>query len=135
MIQEFVDRWLNNKGKAEKILKESHPENYKSLVKLVIEIITSEEDDGDFNPDPERIHQIDDGHYQGTLLFVIPEKGYQPSDYWYAKVFYGSCSACDTLESIREYDDKKPNEKQVKGYMTLCLHIVEFLKKMGEATI
>ena len=40
-------------------------------------------------PGLERIHRIDDGDYQGTLVFVIGGKGYQLSTYWYVKVSYG----------------------------------------------
>ena len=33
---------------------------------------------------------------------MIPEEGYQPSDYWYVRVSYGSCCGCDTLQSITD---------------------------------
>jgi hypothetical protein len=84
-------------------------------------------------PDPTRIHQIDDGDYQGTLLFVIAASGYQPSDYWYVKVGYGSCSGCDTLQAIDGYggySDEAPSKDQVDDYMTLALHIIQGLKSM-----
>ena len=65
-------------------------------------------------------------------MFIIGAKGYQPSDYWYVKVGYGSCSGCDTLEAIRGYSDEKPTPDQVKDYVTLALHVVfEEMKKMG----
>jgi hypothetical protein len=80
----------------------------------------------------ETLHCIDDGDYQGTLLFLIPEDTYQPDNYYYVKVEYGSCSGCDTLESIRDYDSDTPNDEQVKDYMTLCLHIIQKFKKLGE---
>ena len=81
-------------------------------------------------PDPERIHRIDDGNYQGTLVYVIGEKGYQPDKYWYVKVDYGSCSGCDTLEGIRDYTDDAPTDEQAKDYMTVALHIVQGMKPM-----
>ncbi len=132
MIQEFIDRFLAKKPELEIIFAAKQPSDYKEIVTNVIRLITDENDYGDFNPDPERIHQIDDGDYQGTLLFVIAAKGYQPSDYWYAKISYGSCSGCDTLESIRSYDDTPPTPEQIKDYMTLALHVVEAMKKMGD---
>lgn len=48
------------------------------------------------------IHVIDDGHCQGTQLFLIHKDVYQPSveDYLLTDTFYGTCSGCDTLMSI-----------------------------------
>ena len=132
MIQTFIDRFLAKKPELEAIFSAAHPSDYKEIVTNVIKLVTDEEEYGDFNPDPERVHQIDDGDYQGTLLFVVAAKGYQPSDYWYVKVGYGSCSGCDTLESIKNYDDETPKPEQVKDYMTLALHVAEGLKKMGD---
>lgn len=123
MIKEFIERWEINKNSLRTSFSTSHPESYENLVQRVISILE--------DPDPERIHKIDDGDYQGTLVFVIGEKGYQPSAYWYVKVEYGSCSGCDTLESIRSYSDETPTEEQVNDYMTLALHIVQGLKLMG----
>jgi hypothetical protein len=108
-----------------------HPENYADIVRAVVEILAADEYEYDA-PDPQRIHEINDGDYQGTLVYVIGAGGYQPDIYWYVKVGYGSCSGCDTLESIRGYKDDPPSQEQIKDYMTLALHIVQGLKKMGE---
>lgn len=131
MIQEFVNRYMDKKDLLSATFAE-HPEDYKEIVKNVISVITEDDDYGDFNPDPERIHEIDDGNCQGSLVYVIGAKGYEPSDYWYVKVGYGSCSGCDTLESIKGYIDEPSTDEQVKDYMTLALHIVQGLKKMGD---
>lgn len=129
MITTFVDRFLREKETLRKRFELKCPESYEDIVREVITVITGEEY-GDYSPDPERIHTIDDGHYQGTLVFVIAAKGYQPSDYWYVKVAYGSCPACDTLEKIRGYSENAPTTEQVNDYMTLALHIVQGLKSM-----
>lgn len=131
MIESAVKNWEKSKDKIFEIFKKNHPESYKEIVKILIGTITSDDDYSDFNPDPERIHEIDDGNYQGTLVYVIGEKGYQPSDYFYVMVNYGSCSGCDTLQSIRGYNDETPTDEQAKQYQTLALHIVQGLKKMG----
>lgn len=130
MIQKFIDRFNENKETLEKKYAAAHPESYKEIVKDVVSIIGNKDDYGE--PDPERIVEIDDGHYRGTLLYVIGAEGYQPSDYWYVMVSYGSCSACDTLQGIRTYldEDKAPTKEQVKDYMTLALHIVQGIRKM-----
>jgi len=133
MIQKFVDKFMEQKQELESIFSEKHPDDYKEIVINVIKIIT-DEDVYDV-PDPERIHEIDDGDYQGTLVFIIGGTGYQPSDYWSVMIGYGSCSGCDTLEAIRGYSDDKPTKEQIKDYMTLSLHIVQGLSKMNEEVV
>jgi hypothetical protein len=131
MIKEFVKLFNEKKEVLKNDFSYKHPEDYEEIVKKVISILN----DGSYSyPDSERIHVINDGDYQGTLLFVIAATGYQPSDYWYVKVSYGSCSGCDTLEAIKQYagEEDKPTKSQVKDYMTLALHIIQGLKKMEE---
>ena len=129
MIQEFINRYMERKDVIRTALSEKHPDTYKDLVRLVVDTVS----DGKYREmDAENIVEINQGDYQGTLVYLIPEKGYQPHDYWYLRVWYGSCSGCDTLEGIREYGyDKKPDVGQVNDYMTLTLHIVEGIKSMG----
>jgi hypothetical protein len=130
MITDFVEKYMSGKDALRSVFAEKHPENYKAIIEAVVKQAAG---DADYDvPDPERIHQIDDGDYQGTLVFVIGGKGYQPSDYWYVKVSYGSCSSCDTLEAIKNYSDEKPTEEEIDQYMTLALHVVQGMKKMGE---
>lgn len=100
--------------------------DYIDIVKIVIEAVH----DGSGTPDPERIHEIDDGEYQGTLLFVIPSDTYQPWNYWYVKVDYGSCSGCDTLMAILEGDFGDTIDEKADALFTLALHIVQGLKRM-----
>ena len=128
MIELYVKRFEANKASLRELLRLRHQESYKDLVEKVIKTITSDDHD-DLD---EKIHQIDDGDYQGTLLFIIPEKGYQPNKYWAVKVSYGSCSGCDTLEDIKDSGDryKAPDENQLDQYMTLALHIVQGLKEI-----
>jgi hypothetical protein len=130
MIQEFINTYMERKGELEKIYSEKRPEDYLEIVRNVVSILKDVGDYGRMSPD--RIREIDDGDYQGTLVYVIAEEGYQPSDYWYVRVCYGSCSGCDTLQEINAQScGDQPTEQQVKDYMTLSLHIVEGLKKMG----
>lgn len=122
MIPEFVNAWEQNKDAIRAKFQASHPESYDIIVSTVVEHMPW--------MDKERIVTIDHGHYQGTLLFVIGEKGYQPSKYWSVLVAYGSCSGCDTLYAIRGFRDDAPTESQVNDYMTLALHIVQGLKEI-----
>lgn len=130
MIQEFVDRWEANKESARSAFQKEWPNDYQSIVKTVITTITKEEGYYD-EPDPSRIHTIDDGDYQGTLLFVIASFGYQPSDYWFVKVGYGSCSGCDALQALSGYGESR----DVDQLMKLALHVVQGLKVLGGESV
>lgn len=125
MIKKFVDRFMAKKDELRDYFYENEPKEYKDIVKAVVKIINEGRAHGE--PDHENIHEIDDGDYQGTLLYIIPVNTYQPSRYWSVFVDYGSCSGCDTLESIHVDGDKK---QRIDDYMTLALHIVQGLKEI-----
>ena len=125
MDKRFCDRLIAKKDKVIARFQKKQPSDYKDIVKTVIKAISDKNqyDDPDYN----RIHEINDGDYQGTLLYVIGSKGYQPSDYWFVKVSYGSCSGCDTMQAIAD-----SNEDQAEQYWTLALHVCQGLKKMED---
>ncbi len=137
MIQEFVDKFMAAKPTLRAQFAESPPDNYKDLVTRVITLF-HEPDSFTDSPNPARIHEIDDGDYQGTLLYLIAATGYQPDEYWFVRVSYGSCSGCDTLQaisgSVATYDDAgdklSPTDEQLDQYMQLALHIVQRLQKL-----
>lgn len=129
METKFVERFDNKRNEIKETLAFlldtcKDDIDYSDIVRIVIDAI--HEDDGD--PNPNAIHEIDDGYYQGTLLFVIPEDEWQPYDYWYVRVFYGSCSACDTLQSILYDSDDR--DQQINDLLTLALHIFQGLNKL-----
>lgn len=129
MIDKFVKAWEANKAQVRNTFAAGHPGAYKDVVTAVVKALVDETDYETL--DPERIVEIDHGQYQGTLLYVIGASDYQPDRYWFVKVGYGSCSGCDTLEALRGWEDGPPTEKQLDGYMTLALHIVQGLKELG----
>lgn len=131
MIKEFVKKWEQNKNKLEEFIKTHKQEEYDSyedLVKLLFNIVINVvEDFCDNTFDTNNITIIDDGDYQGTQIFILHKKSYQPyiSEYVYTSVCYGSCSGCDTLQSISSYNYELPDEEQIKDYMTLILHLLQ----------
>jgi hypothetical protein len=129
MLMDLVSRFESKKEELRNKFKDAHP-SYEDIVKYVVETVTDPDDY--YSLDPARIHRIDDGDYQGTLLFIIAATGYQPSKYWAVYVGYGSCSGCDTLQAIQDNGEwgEKPNDKQIDDYMTLALHIVQGLKEI-----
>lgn len=130
MIKEIIEQWDESKNSLEDYFRNKKQSEYCTYLNIVKAIFTYAIEGYDVS----RIHQIDDGEYQGTLLFIIPKKEYQPciDDYLYTYVDYGSCSLCDTLQGICDYDEDKPSKEQVKKYMILALHLVQHLNKFKE---
>lgn len=112
---------------------------YKTLVELIVEHILNSTpnkyDNKNYDPgydmlwDEENITVIDNGDYQGTLLFLIPRRTHQPEccDYFMSYVWYGSCSVCDTLQAAQDLANNDYGiltHKQVDEYMAICKYIV-----------
>lgn len=131
MIKFCVQQWDRNKDKLRKHLSEGADLNYCSyldLVKLVVEYIFNDNDyDYGHTYDKDKITEIDNGDYQGTLLYLIPNDTYQPSENEYLMTYvgYGSCSVCDILQRIQDYMDVKSRTECVDEFMDLCRHIVQ----------
>lgn len=108
---------------------------YEDILYFIIHFLLNGGDGRNGEWDEERIHCIDDGSYQGTLLFLAARKGYEPaaSDYFITAVGYGSCSGCDTLMAANELDDCV--EKRVDTYMMLSLHMIQRAKMPFDAEI
>lgn len=128
MVQEFIKQWDDNKHLLEEyftITPQSKYSCYKDIVKKIFELVITKQEF-----DISKLTVIDDGDYQGTQLFIIPLDTYQPSksDYVITDNEYGSCSGCDTLQGINNYENGLPNKEQVKEYMTLSLHLIQKLK-------
>lgn len=131
MLKILLRKWNENKSLLRQELSTRtnlNGCNYLDLVKLTFETVYNKGklDYGE-DLDLKNITQIDNGDYQGTLLFLIPFNTYQPSEYEYLMTYvgYGSCSGCDTLLSIQEYNNgQELTEQQVKLFMNLCKDIV-----------
>lgn len=130
MLKFCRDAWYENKDKLETVIMMDANLNhceYSYLVKLIVEYILNPSIEISWRKfDADAITVIDNGDYQGTVLFMIPRKTYQPSvnDYLLTYSYYGSCSVCDTLMSIQDWGDKLPTENQIKDYMALCKDLV-----------
>lgn len=121
MLKYCVDQWEKNKGNLREALEQFDFDKdymgYKVLMSLIITHILENKWDS------ENFTTIDDGDYQGTLLFVIPERCYQPNaeNYLMTYVEYGSCSCCDTMLAILGSDT------MVEDLMTLALHMIQHM--------
>ena len=131
MITEFIDKFQEIKPRLLEQFSDREPDNYEDIFKQTIKMMFEESADDYYSnsetPDSERITVIDNGDYQGTLLFVVASKSYQPSDYWATRVAYGSCSECDTFAAYSDYDNP---EKSAPKMVTMALHMIESMKKI-----
>lgn len=136
MLKYCVEKWDKNKQLLEQAIKNKGKEmnscGYNEIVEMTVEHIFNGSDNEAYDLwadwDIKKITQIDNGHYQGTQLYIIPLNTYQPSegDYLMTYVGYGSCSGCDSLQSIQTWNDDEPlTNNQVKQYMMLCKDIVQ----------
>lgn len=131
MLKIMRDKWAKNEGKLKEAIAKIEDINeleYKDLVKLAFEeIFNDEEREFAYNKPRlllKAITEIDDGDYQGTLVYLIPFDTYQPGegDYLMTYVGYGSCSGCDTLQNIAScYHDRR---MQNKDLLELCKDII-----------
>ena len=135
MIKEFVLAWDANKDKLSEYIASHKQEDYNSyekIVKMLFEQVINPymKSQHKIDFDVDKIHEIDDGDYQGTLLYMIPTASYQPSYWEYVAtyVYYGSCSGCDTLLAISDYGYDLPDADQVEDYVELCLNILQHCK-------
>jgi len=132
MIKDIVKQWENNKGKLEEYFRTTEQKDYSEYEDILIATFKYVLTGKKYNT--KRLTIVDDGEYQGMRIFIIPMDTYQPyiDEYLFTYVDYGSCSGCDTLQAISDYEDGLPNEGQIKDYMTLAMHMVQRMKKWGD---
>jgi hypothetical protein len=126
MIKEFATKFVEVRPLIEARFVVDEPDGYKDILKVALIEMFGAKNDWSEVPDPNCIHAIDDGNYQGTLLFVIAAKDYRPSTYWATTVRYGSCSVCDTYQAIN-YGGDDMNRK-AKEYADLAMHMIQRMK-------
>lgn len=131
MIKYCLDKWNKNQTILEEALRADTSLNecdYKYLVKMIVSCILNGDVGDDYHETrwSDAVTVVDNGDYQGTLLFLIPQETYQPcaAEYLMSFTEYGSCSGCDVLQGIQGYSHEPPTEKQLKEYMGLCRDIV-----------
>lgn len=145
MINKFVKAWDVGKENLQEFFKTNKQKEYDTYEKIVQQLVRivinpyireTQYDDGVWNElNIEDMVVLDHGDYQGMQLFIFHADTYQPEveDYYYTHNYYGSCSGCDTLLSILEWDDEAlPTDSQVEEYMSLCLHLLQRFNKFKE---
>lgn len=140
MIKQVALLWEKNKDNLREIIKNGvistiqngeylggSVDDYKKLITAIIKSVLNNNDDNlEFNT--KNITEIDNGHYQGTLLFMFHVDTYQPSacEYIITTVDYGSCSGCDALQGALCCPTV---DGIVDSLMSICLHLCQHMKK------
>ena len=129
MIKIMKELWnKHEKELRERLAKRTdvHQLEYVDLVHLTFQTIFNG-DDREVKLNLKEMTEIDNGDYQGTMLYLIPFKTYQPAEYEYLMtyVWYGSCSGCDALQAAKFWCDDGPlTGKELKAVMAICKDIV-----------
>jgi len=132
MILNYVKQWEERKHLLEQWLNDNEPNSYESIYEMLFNLVVTKPNDDEYSEwDWGRFVKIDDGSFQGNEIYILCSNEYQPSltDYIFTSVAYGSCSVCDTFQSIEMLEDKS---ERVKGYMTLALHMVQETKSFKD---
>lgn len=135
MIKYALKKWNDNKDVLRNAIQQTEKDkrsvwNYNDIVKLVCQYIFNENaTDKDPKINIGGITMINNGGYQGTLLFMMPFNTCQPAEYEYLMTYvgYGSCSGCDTLQRIQLdelYYNVNSTDDLIDSYMALCKDIV-----------
>ena len=133
MIKYALKKWDKNKDALRNAIQQTEKYkrcfwDYNDIVKLVCRYIFNENvSDEDPMINVDGITMIDNGDYQGTLIFMLPFDTDQPAEYEYLMTYvgYGSCSGCDTLQCIQSDDEDDETEKEmVDSYLGICKDIV-----------
>jgi hypothetical protein len=119
MIQELVTMYEANKDNIRfDIITELSHHSYASIeAERLVAILAKNLPILDY----ENITTLKYGDYQGTCVFVIPERGYSSYRFYVVKYDYGSCSGCDTLEALGN---------DIDGLMNEVLHLVQNIKEI-----
>jgi hypothetical protein len=132
MILNYVKQWEERKHLLEQWLNDNEPNSYESIYEMLFNLVVTKPNDDEYSEwDWGRFVKIDDGTFQGNEIYILCSNEYQPSltDYIFTSVAYGSCSVCDTFQSIEMLEDKA---ERVKQYMTLALHMVQETKSFKD---
>ena len=122
MEKTIITNWEQNKNKLKEYFKKNKQEDFayewNDFIKCIIKYAL---------PDFNLVDYKTSGDYQGEIYIKIEDKD---KNVYKGKTYYGSCSFCDSLTGICDYNyDRKPNKSEVFQYMELSLQIIESFKK------
>lgn len=127
MIKDVIDRWHERKDNLRTAIAQTRKEDidYKKLVELIaIHIIG-------IYPNDLKLQETATNDYQGYngYMFCDSRNCYSPDGFYTTYAGYGSCSGCDALLAIKDYEEGLPSEHQTDQMLKLCLELVENIKR------
>jgi hypothetical protein len=132
MLKICKEKWNKNSGLLLDRIRKCSLDglDYIDLVKMSVDCILNDCEYHRGQWDFENITVIDNGDYQGTLIFVIPRNCYQPNEFDYLITFagYGSCSGCDSLLSITEFE-REMTDRMATDILALCKDLITNIVK------
>lgn len=129
MIQRFVDAWERGK-KPLRLFFQEKPGSYDDVVVAVLSAMRFAVPEGEriHFPDPACTTVIEGVDYHGANTYILSTTGGGEPE-WYVRVSYGTCSHCDTLDSIEYGDTLESREEAIDQCMALALHIVQNIRE------
>lgn len=121
MIAELVDAYDEARGEIlDHLLTLSQYEinSHAELLRILIEHIPY--------LDGAKIEEFGHDDHQGSALLVVQRNSW--GGFYVVAVDYGSCSYCDTIQSIQTEDDAG---KRADLFATEILHLVQGLQRVG----
>lgn len=134
MVKEFLEKWWKYKEDMETYFREKGNVSEISYYGIVIALVKNVLNRGvKWCKLSEEVCVIDDGDFEGTMIFIFHNDMCTPSitDYFFTHNYYGSCSGCDTLLSIVEGCGGKATDEQVKLLMRLAFDLLRNIKPMA----
>lgn len=125
-MRDVIDKWNLRKEDLRKAIAQSDMEeiDYKKLMELIaVHIIGIEKNDL-------KLQEVDTSGYQGSNGYIFCDSDNYGADCFYTAIaYYGSCSGCDAILGITEYCGGLPDEQQTNEFMSLCLELVQSIKR------
>ena len=111
----YLKEWDKNKFKLKAHFEKEEPKSYIEILSKITEIILN-------NKVIEIKEMFLEGVYQGDIEIEIKLADVELK----TSVWYGTCSGCDTLQSIQ---DEESERVRISGYMMLSLHLMQKMTK------
>ena len=91
MLKVLAEQWCKNQNKLKKYLKDNYETLNSLMYKDIVQIAFEQIYDNKLDPlSFDCMTMVDNGGYQGTLLFIIPFNTYQPNEYQYLMTYINS---------------------------------------------
>lgn len=127
---EIREKWKKIEPKVIQGIKDGlYSSSYEDIVRNLAQLILED------SFSDERFEVINWGEYQGTMIFIFADDSYQPTedDTYIVSNYYGSCSGCDQLLSITEYEEGPvKDENTVNDLLSLVRDIYERIRPLSD---